>query len=80
MKKLFTAETRSSQRSGYFLTKNSLLCVLSASALQFSSPASQDTQNKLFLLTCVASEHSFYFAEKVFHANRLTLIAVKPFS
>src|SRR5215510_8499849 len=55
-------------------------CVVSASAVQFSSPASQDTQNKLFLLTCVASEYSFYFAEKVFHADRLSLVAVKPFS
>src|SRR5262245_31254663 len=55
-------------------------CVLSASAVQFSSRASQDTQNKVFLLTCVASEYSFYFAEKVFHADWLTLVAVKPFS
>jgi hypothetical protein len=28
----------------------------------------------------VASEHSFYFAEKVFHADRLTLVTVEPFS
>src|SRR5215475_6611642 len=55
-------------------------CVVSSSAVQFSSPVSQDTQNKLFLLTCVASEDSFYFAEKFFHADRLTLVAVKPFS
>src|SRR5262245_13355675 len=55
-------------------------CVLNASAVQSSSLASQDTQNKVFLLTCVASEYSFYFAEKVFHADRLALVAVKPFS
>ena len=32
-KTIFTAETQSSQRSDYFLIKNSLLCVLSASAV-----------------------------------------------
>ena len=34
--KRFTKETRSSQRSEYFLIKNSLLCAFSASAV--SSP------------------------------------------
>src|SRR5262245_9875505 len=31
-------------------------------------------------LARLASKYSFYFAEKVFHADRLTLVAVKPFS
>src|SRR5262245_4109508 len=31
-------------------------------------------------LACATSEYSFYFAEKVFHADRLSLVAVKPFS
>ena len=45
-KKYFTTETQSSQRSEYFLIKNSLLCALSASAVShpkrscyFTSPA-----------------------------------------
>jgi hypothetical protein len=32
-KTIFTTETESSQRSDYFLIKNSLLCVLGASAV-----------------------------------------------
>ena len=45
-KKYLTTETQSSQRSEYFLIKNSLLCALSASAVShpkrscyFTSPA-----------------------------------------
>jgi hypothetical protein len=35
---IFTTETQSSQRSEYFLIKNSLLCALSASAVQAPDP------------------------------------------
>jgi hypothetical protein len=41
--KKYTAEARSSQRSENFLIKNSLLRVLRASAVQFPSPASQES-------------------------------------
>src|SRR3990170_2379540 len=30
-------------------------------------------------LTCLAYEHSFYFAEKIFQADGLCLVPVKPF-
>src|SRR4030095_7255264 len=40
---IFTTETRSSQRSEYFLIKNSLLCALGASAVQSPSPSSPRT-------------------------------------
>jgi hypothetical protein len=42
LKRIFTTETQSSQRLESFLIKNSLLCVLGASAVQSPSPASQE--------------------------------------
>jgi hypothetical protein len=40
---VFTTEAQSSQRSENFLTKNFLLCVLRVSAVQYPSPASQES-------------------------------------
>ena len=50
--KVFTAEAQSSQRSENFLTKNSFLRVLRASAVQSPSPASQKGLKTIFSLWC----------------------------
>ena len=46
---VFTTEAQSSQSSEYFLINNSLLRALRASAVQFLSPASQESLKTLFL-------------------------------
>ena len=43
----FTAETQSSQRSEYFLIKNSLLCALRASAVRYPNSSHEEKVRQL---------------------------------